>query len=52
MTVLEYEPINQFPDNTQQKYGYCNGINSMHYFKIKAGGPVRIFFSEEIHIQI
>jgi hypothetical protein len=22
----------------------------MHYFKIKAGGPVGVFFSEKVHI--
>ena len=52
MVMFKYEPIYQFPDDAQQKYGYCQGINKMHYFKIKAGRPVRIFFSKEIHIQI
>ena len=40
------------PDNTQQKHNDGNGINGMHYLKVKAGGPVGVFFPEKIHKQI
>jgi len=40
------------PDNAQQKHNNCNCINGMHYLKVKAGGPVWIFFPEKIHKQI
>ncbi len=46
---FKYEPIYQFPDNTQQEHSYCNSINNMHYFKVETGRPVRVLFSEEVH---
>jgi len=50
--LFQNEPLDQFPDNTQQKHGYCNGIDGMHYLQIKTGWPVGIFFSEKVHVQI
>ena len=49
---FQYKPVDQFPDNAQQKHGYGNGINSMHYLQVKTGWPVRVLFSEKVHIQI
>jgi len=49
---FQQEPIDQFPDYTQQKHGYGNGIYGVHYLQVKAGWPVRVFFSEKVHIQI
>ena len=49
---FQYKPIDQFPDNAAQEHNYSNGINDMHYFKIKVGWSVRIFLPEKIHEQI
>jgi hypothetical protein len=50
--VFEYEYVYQFPNDPQQEYGYGQCIYKVHHFKVKAGGPVGIFLSEEVHIQI
>ena len=50
--MFQYKHIDKFPDDTQHKNGNSDGINSMHHFKVKVGWPVRIFFSEKVHIQI
>jgi len=37
------------PDDPNQKHNNGNGINGMHYLKIKIGGPVRVFLPEKVH---
>jgi hypothetical protein len=42
--------LDKLIDNAQQKHADGNGIDDMHYLKVETGRPVRVFFSEEIHI--
>jgi hypothetical protein len=50
--LLQYKPIDQFPDNAKQEHNYRYGINYMHHFKVKTGWPVRVLLPEKIHKQI
>jgi hypothetical protein len=50
--MFKYKPIDQFPDNAAQEHNDGDGIDHMHYLKIKVGWPVRIFLPEKIHEQI
>ena len=43
--------FNNRPDDAGQKHNYGNGIDGMHYLKVKVGGPVRVFLPEKIHEQ-
>ena len=49
MLLFKDKPINKLVNDAQQKHAYCNGIDNMHYLKIKAGWPIGVFFAEEIH---
>jgi len=51
-SFFQNKPIDQLPNNAAQEHNYGNGINDMHYFKIKVGWPARIFLPEKIHEQI
>jgi hypothetical protein len=51
-SLLQYKPVDQFPDNTSQEHNDGDRIDSMHHLQVKTGGPVRIFLSEKIHEQI
>jgi hypothetical protein len=50
--VFQYKYVYQLPDYPQQEHSYSQRINKVHHFKVKAGGPVGIFLSEKVHIQI
>jgi len=50
--LFQDKDLDQRPDNSRQEHDNGNGINGMHYLKVKVCGPVRIFLSEKIHKQI
>jgi len=47
--LFQDEDFNKRPGYAGQKHNNGNGIDGMHYLKVKIGRPVRIFLPEKIH---
>ncbi len=46
----EKKPLDDLIGNTCQEHDDSDGINGMHHFQVKTCWPVRVLFSEEVHI--
>jgi len=47
--LFKNKPLDEFPCDANNKHAYSNSIYNMHYFKVEAGWPVGVFFSEKVH---
>jgi hypothetical protein len=46
---MKYKMLNKCVNYPHHKHDDGCGINSVHHPKVKAGGPVGVFFPEKIH---
>jgi hypothetical protein len=46
---MKYKMLNKCINYSRQKHNDGRSVNSVHHPQVKAGGPVGIFFPEEIH---
>ena len=49
LRFFEYKPLQQFVNDPGNEHDNSSCINNVHHFQVKAGWPVWILFSKEVH---